>query len=86
MSSSAPRLVVRCFAKEDEGLVDEWPVVLSPDAVQSLVPASAAPGALGEIHLVERATAEQLVGRALPEATEPVEYFLEPATIAPSPE
>ena len=77
MSSS--RLVVRCFAVEDEALVEEWPVALSPEAVRAAVP-GAAPGEIVEI---PQAVAEQLTGRSLGAFPEPVSWFLEPEEVQP---
>lgn len=83
MSPTPARPVVRCFAREDEGLVDEWPVPLDSDAIRALVPAAASDAALQEIHPVTRDIAEQLVGALFGEFAEPVDFYLEPAAFSP---
>lgn len=78
---STARPVVRCFSREDEGFVDEWPVTIGLDGIPALVPAASGDPALREIHPIDRATAERLVGAALPEFEEPVDFYVEPAEI-----
>lgn len=76
---SKPLLVVRCFAREDQGLVNEWPVTLPLEEVRAIVPG----GDLSDIHPIDEAAAVRLLGPALAPSSEPVDYFLEPAEYAP---
>lgn len=77
MSSPSVRLVVRCFADEDEALVDEWPVVLSHDELAARVP-SFDPL---EILPVDVSVVPSLVGEEVGPYSEPVAYFLEPEIV-----
>lgn len=79
MSSPSARLVVRCFADEDEALVDEWPVVLSHAQLAERVP-SFDPQ---EILPVDVSVVPTLVGHEVGPYSEPVAYFLEPELVSP---
>jgi hypothetical protein len=80
--TTAATLAVRCFAREDEGLVEEWPVTLTPGQVRALVRDADTDPTLSEIHPIDLATAEKLVGKALEPYSEEVDFFLEPMAIA----
>ena len=75
--SQVPRLVVRCFAEEDEALVEEWPVTRSPEEIRALLP-DAAPDEIVEI---DPSVAEQLAGRPLGPFSERVTWYLEPERV-----
>lgn len=81
MPAASPsfRRVVRCFARSDETLVDEWPVTAELEALKALVAAPSDPQ-LREIHAIEQAIAEKLLGRTF-DYSEQVEFFLEPADV-----
>lgn len=75
---SASRPFVRCFADDEEGgLIDEWPVVVSPEELKALVP-EAEPG---EIVGIDDALVEKLIGQPLEDYEEPVLFFVEPEQI-----
>jgi hypothetical protein len=78
VSKPSPIAVVRAFSREDEGLVQEWPVALPLEAVRALVPETAADPELREIHAIDHATAEKLVGAPLAADGEPVDFYVEP--------
>lgn len=80
MSAASSRLVVRCFAEEDEALVDEWPVVVSEDALRARFPEFNP----AEILPIDASDVESIVGHAVGGFPEPVMYFLEPRAVAES--
>lgn len=70
-------LVVRCFADEDETLVDEWPVAVSDDALRTRFSAFDAE----EIRPISASDAEAIVDCAVGPFSEPVTYYLEPLAV-----
>lgn len=76
MSAASSRLVVRCFAEEDEALVDEWPVVVPEDALRLRFPAFSPV----EIRPVDASDVETLVGHPVGPFSEPSRTFSSPAS------
>jgi hypothetical protein len=84
MTEPAARCFLRCFACDDDGLVDEWPLPLDAAAVHALVPEAAGDPGLEQTHPVDAATAAKLLGREPGPYDEPVVFYVEPAVLAPS--
>lgn len=77
MAAASSKLVVRCFAEEDEALVDEWAVAVTDDALLERFPTFDP----ADIRPITAADAEVIVGHEVGGYSEPVSYFLEPRAV-----
>lgn len=77
MPAPSPRLVVRCFANEDEALVDEWPVNVTARELKTRFKVTDP----SQILPIDEEMASALVGNTLGPWSESVTYFLEPEAL-----